>query len=131
MNVVLDASAAAEIVMGGGQANRFSRFVAEAEVVRAPDLYLCEVSNLFWKYHAMSGMEKGPCELALRQAAQLPDIFVPAVELFEEAFDIACQTHHPGYDLFYLVIARRHASAIITADKKLASLCKKHHLKVL
>ncbi|MDD5306572.1 MAG: type II toxin-antitoxin system VapC family toxin [Deltaproteobacteria bacterium] len=125
MNVVLDASAAAEIVLGRDADGRFSRPIAEADVVLAPDLYTCEVANLFWKYHALAGVERDRCATALRDAMELPDVLVPSSELHEEVFDAACRTRHPAYDIFSLILARRHAAILLTADRKLSALCRK------
>jgi predicted nucleic acid-binding protein len=130
MNLVLDASAAAEIVMLRPCGAKFAKLVSDAEVVSVPDLYFCEVANLFWKYQAHAGLDRDQCLAALDRATLIPDEVISARELFAEAFDLACQIRHPTYDMFYLALARRHAAALATMDKKLIALSRKHKVRL-
>jgi predicted nucleic acid-binding protein len=126
MIAVLDASAAAEIVIGRPRAEALAALVAEAEVVRAPELYANEITNLFWKYHRFGGVAAETCGAAVRSALELPDSLVPAGPMCAEVFDLACRARHPAYDLFYLVLARRESATLLTMDRALRALCRKH-----
>ena len=123
MNVVLDPSAAAEIVLRRPSSGPLERLVAEAEWVRTPDLYVPETTNLFWKRASFAHVPRERCEAALRHAVRLPDELVPTDALYEEVFSLACRANHPAYDWFYLVLARRHGAVLATMDRKLVGLC--------
>ena len=131
MILVLDASAAAEIVMRRNQAERFRKAAAEAEVVTVPDLYFCEIANLFWKYAHFAHVDAEQCAAALRMAAALPDESVSAPDLSIECFNAACHLSHPAYDMFYLVLARRRGAHLATLDKKLLSLCREQGVQTI
>jgi len=124
MNLVLDASAAAEIVQRRPRCDELFVLVAEADVVRAPELFVYEVTNLFWKYTAFAGVAPERSARAIERALRLVDTFVPGLELSEESFRLACERGHPAYDMFYLVLARRHGSVLATMDEKMLSLAR-------
>jgi len=126
MSVVLDASAAAEIVIGRPKAEVLAALLADADSVRAPELFANEVTNLFWKYHRFGGMPVAACSRALGFALELPDFLVSAAPMCAEVLDLAMRTGHPAYDLFYLVLARRESALLLTMDRKLRSLCRRH-----
>jgi len=130
MILVLDASAAAEIVMRRTRSAKFTSLTAEAARVIVPELYFFELTNLFWKYHHLARIDKDQCVRALTLAGSLPDESVPAAELVNECFDMACLTGHSAYDLFYLVLARRRGAVLATLDKKLVRLCRKHGVRL-
>lgn len=123
MIVVLDASAAAEIVFGRRQGPALATLLGTAQVVLAPDLYVAEMTNTVWKVRTLAGVPHEVCQAALRRALQLPDRLVGGRELFEEVYSVACRHQHPAYDLFYAVLARRHDAKLATLDRKLARLC--------
>lgn len=50
MIVVLDASAAIEIILQLDQARLFEKTLSDSELVLAPDTYPSEITNVFWKY---------------------------------------------------------------------------------
>ncbi len=125
MSVVVDASAAAAIALRRVNSGGVGRLVDEADVVRAPDLIIPELTNTFWKYARMDGSDAEECAAALERAIGIPDVIVPSSELFEEALDLATRFGHPAYDLFYAVVARRHASILATVDRDLRALCRK------
>ena len=124
MNAVLDASAAVEVVLGRPAADRVTAILSEAETVWAPELFTFEITNLFWKLSTLGGFPVARCQRALSQALQLPDAWVPGADLVEEVLELACQLRRPAYDLFYLVLARRHAAILLTMDRKLSETAK-------
>ena len=58
MIVVLDASAAIEIILQLDQARLFEKTLSDSELVLAPDTFPSEITNVFWKYAHFSGMDK-------------------------------------------------------------------------
>jgi len=126
MIVVLDVSAAAEILLHRGDSERVSRRVAEAEWVLVPSLYTSELCNVFWKYHHFHSLPREACERAIMQGLALPDTVVNDHDLHREAFAMACLCRRPVYDMFYLVLARRQSARLLTMDNELRALAVKH-----
>lgn len=119
MIAVLDASAAIEVVLQRDAADRLSETLREATWVIAPNLLVAEVSNVFWKYHKIMGYDISTCERGIEQAITLPDDYINELDLYREAFALSCSINHSVYDMFYLILARRHNAKLLTMDKKL------------
>ena len=73
MRLVLDASAALEIVLERSRAGDFVRAIQEADVVMAPELLVPEVVNAIWKYHQFDSLDLSTCNQALELAIGLAD----------------------------------------------------------
>lgn len=124
MNLVLDASAG--VVLAATEGYRALRErVAEAVRVGAPALYDYEVTNAVWKYHRFGGWEESQCTTVLTRALALVDERVLGDDLAIESLALARKHAHPSYDLFYVVLARRHDALLATADEKLLRLAKR------
>ncbi|MFQ5710080.1 MAG: type II toxin-antitoxin system VapC family toxin [bacterium] len=130
MIYVLDASAAIGIALGRSQAAFCADLLSKADWVIAPDLFVPEVTNAFWKYHQFENLPLDVCEEMLELTMALSDDFVESSGMYKEAFALACSTHHPVYDTLYLVLARRENGMLLTLDQKLQQLAKKHSVKV-
>ena len=131
MIVVLDASAAIEIVLKRENAQLYVDQILEAEVVIAPDIYLSEVANTAWKHfnHANYTHEQ-TLELAL-DCTNLIDQFIPVKELWVEALRESICFNHPVYDSLYAVCARRNDGILLSLDKRLKTLCENLHIKCM
>ncbi len=116
MRLILDASAAIEVVLDRHKDRRFADEVQQAALVLAPDLLVAEVVNTIWKYHQFENLSLSACDRAIELALGLADSLVPAKELYREAFLLARTTRRPAYDMFYLALARREDAALLTAD---------------
>ncbi len=88
----------------------------------APQLFVPEVTNVFWKYHKFQTMTAEECTETLEQTLALPDELLDGRGLYREAFALACRLGRPAYDMFYLVSARRENAMLATADKQLGKL---------
>lgn len=128
MMVVLDASAAVGITLMQPQAAPLITQLESAALVLVPDLFVSEVCNAFWKYRKAGLLDQEQAELALSMALELPDRIDSATACYQEAFALAVRHQHPFYDALYLVLARRHAAALLTIDKRLAVLA--HSLEI-
>jgi predicted nucleic acid-binding protein len=116
VRLILDASAAIEVVLDRHKDRRFADEVQQAALVLAPDLLVAEVVNTIWKYHQFENLSLSACDRAIELALGLADSLVPAKELYREAFLLARTTRRPAYDMFYLALARREDAALLTAD---------------
>jgi predicted nucleic acid-binding protein len=129
--VILDASAAIKIIIQQSSVKKLSDFFKNADWVIAPDIFISEVINVFWKYHQFEDLPLNISEDYLNKSIRLIDDYIDAGELYQEAFSFSCQTNHPVYDSMYLICARRHSGIFLSADRKLNKLAQKHSIKVV
>jgi predicted nucleic acid-binding protein len=122
MNLVLDVSAAVEILLRKEKSDRFDAAYRQSAWVIAPDLYVAELSNTLWKYHKAGVLSREECVQYGDDGLALVDDFFEAKDLWKEALSEGIQNSHPVYDLFYLTLARRHAATLLTNDRRLADL---------
>lgn len=130
MKVVLDASAAVGVALGGDRSGALARLLDEADEVLAPDLLVAEVTNVVWKYHYFEGLALDICDQVLSRALGLVDSLVPCREIHREAFLLARVTRRPAYDMFYLALARREDAALLTLDAALRKEAVRQGLRV-
>ena len=131
MIAVLDASAAVELVRKQPLHRQIAAEIERARLVLAPELYISEVSNTFWKYSKLAQQQSSTESQLLDLALDLVDEYVSARELYREAFDLSCQWDHPVYDSLYLVLARRNGAVLLTIDKRLRELSVKNKVKLV
>lgn len=125
MIVVLDTSAAVEIVLQRDSAQGLAEVVRAADWVIAPTLFITEVNNVFWKYQKFADYPYPDCERDIEQAISLPDEYISEIDLYREAFKLGCTLDHPIYDMIYMVLARRNSAELLTMDKKLITAAHK------
>ena len=70
------------------------------------------------------------CKKSIDRAINIIDNFESSMDLYKEAFSLACQINHPVYDALYLVCARRKDASLITLDKKMNDFAKKLSIKI-
>lgn len=128
MILVLDASAAVEVVLRRAGACKLEQRLCDADWVIAPTLFAAEAANAFWKYHRFEDLPLEQCERALDQALSLPDDLLDDRELAREAFALACLARVTAYDALYMVLARRHNARLLTMDQALRRACRKHSI---
>lgn len=129
MIIVLDASAAVRSVIDPANSH-WSKPLSEADLVIAPELFVAEVSNTFWKYCHNGELHRSRCESLLISALGLVDEYRPMPELAAEVFDLCVTTSKAAYDFYYLVLARRNSAMLLTADRTLHQLAEKLRVKV-
>jgi predicted nucleic acid-binding protein len=130
MNLVLDASAGIEVVLRRAKAMSIISLLHDADWVIAPDLYMAEAANTFWKFHNLSDVPLDRCEKGLEETIAMIDTFFGSKDLFRESFGLACITRHPVYDMLYCIVARRNNAQLVTLDTRLQKLAVKHGIKV-
>jgi len=131
VRLVLDASAALEIVLERGRAGDFTRAIQDADAVMAPELLVPEVVNAIWKYHQFDHLDLNTCNQALELAIGLADDLVSCKDLWREAFLLARENRRPAYDMFYIALARHEGAALLTMDKALRKDAERHGVEVV
>jgi predicted nucleic acid-binding protein len=124
MRLVLDASAACELVLLRPQSERLDALVRAADEVVAPELYVAETANVLWKYVKAKELDLESGHKCLEAALNLCDRIVPMPSLIHEALVTSCVTKHPVYDAVSLILARRNGARLLTLDRKLLALAR-------
>ncbi len=125
MKVVLDASAAMAV------AQKYSPSqLDKASQVLVPDVFVAEITNAVWKLFHFQKFSQADAEHILDRALFLPDVIVPASNLYRDAFALARSTGHPAYDMFYLALAKEEGATIWTLDKTFRKLVTRHGVAV-
>ncbi len=131
MRLVIDSSAAIEVVLKRTKSEPFGLVLQEADLVLAPDLFVPEVVNTIWKYHQVDNVDLGTCDRAIDLALGLVDNTVPSRELHREAFLLARTTRRPAYEMFYLALARREDASFLTLDAALKKEAERQGIRVI
>lgn len=124
MIVVLDVSAAIEIVLKKDKKELFNTVYKDASWVIAPDLYVSEITNVLWKYYKEKVITHEDCIQYVQDGIDMVDDFIDAKELWKEALAEGIKNNHSIYDMYYSVLARRNDATLITNDGPLAEICK-------
>ena len=130
MTGVIDVSGAIEILLHKEKAGKYERVLQEAALVVAPDLYVSELTNTFWKYFTVKNLPKDKCIQYIQKGVELANKFINCKDIWHEAFSEGVKNNHSIYDMFYMVAARRNSGILVTNDSVLAGICKKNHVQI-
>ncbi len=130
MIVVIDVSAAIEIILQKQKRDLFNSKYKEASWVLAPDLYVSELSNVLWKYYKAKVISHEDCIQYVEDGINMIDDFIDGKELWKEALSEGIKNNHSIYDMYYSVLARRNGAILLTNDGALAELCKELKIEV-
>lgn len=130
MIVVLDASAAIEIVLDREKAGGFRAHIIKAAKVITSDLYKAETANVIWKYVQTDLLKKEHANRTLELCMGLIDEFMDISENNEESIHESIRINHSVYDVLYLTLARRTGAILLTLDKKLNMIAAENGIMV-
>jgi len=130
MTVVLDASGAVEIALENSRSEQFKEILQRADLIIAPNTFVSEVTNVFWKYRKFSNFSDEICLSGIEFCINLIDDFIDSRELWRESYFEGIRNQSTTYDMFYLVTARRNSGAVISMDKKLNAIAEREGLKI-
>jgi hypothetical protein len=99
MTGIIDVCGAMEIPLRKEKAGKFSKILQESTFVAAPDLYVCELTNTIWKYHAAKKLTEDECIQYIHDGINFVDKFIDSREIWREAFSEGINnkqrdTHH-------------------------------------
>ena len=85
MIVVLDVSAAIEIIFQREKDNTFKSIYNQGTWIIAPDLFISEITNVLWKYHKAGLISHIDCIQYVQDGIDMIDDFIGTRELWKEA----------------------------------------------
>lgn len=131
MTIVLDTSAAIEILLAKEESEKFKKEIIIADTVIAPELYISEITNVAWKYNKIAKFKHEECYSLAEDGINLIDQFIDTKELWKESLREAMNNDQSVYDCQYLICARRNDGVLLTKDQKLKKLCRKLKIETL
>jgi len=125
MTLILDVSAAIQIILKKDRKEYFSEIYEKSSWVIAPDLYIAEITNVLWKYNKARILSSDECQQYVEDGISLIDDYFQSKDLWKEVLGEGIRYKHSAYDLFYAILARRNSGKLLTNDKELGNTCKK------
>jgi len=130
MTIVLDVSAAVQIILKKDRMDFFEEPFRKASWVIAPELYISEITNVLWKYYKSKILTHQECLQYIEDGIQLVDDFFTEKDMWKEVLSESIKNDHSGYDLFYAVLARRNDSTLLSNDKDLIKIAKNMKIEI-
>ena len=128
--LVVDASVAAKWALPEPDSDRALALLARGEALLAPSLVAAEIGNAAWKRVRRGLLTRDQGLAATRIAVELISRIVPDTELYQPATAFAVDFGHPIYDCFYVALASREQSTLVTADARLSVLANRIGIRV-
>ena len=123
MTIVVDASVALRWCFQLNGSDRAEDLLRSDDRLIAPDLVIAEITNAAWKFVIFDRLPADFAISAVREVVKAFEELVPTSALKDRALAIAIALRHPAYDCFYLALAERSASPLVTADNRLIRRC--------
>jgi len=131
MIVVLDVSAAIEIILQKSKKDLFYNEFKNANWVIAPDLFVSEITNVLWKYYRAQLLTHDECNQYVDDGIKMVDDFMDAKDIWKEALSEGIKNNHSIYDMYYAILTRRNDAKLLTNDGPLAELCRILNISVI
>jgi predicted nucleic acid-binding protein len=113
---VVDASVASKWFFPEPGSAEAEALLTGTDPLLAPDLIVAEVCNVAWKRLRADEITLTHAIRAMAQIARMVDVLSPLADLAPRAIEIARALDHPAYDCFYLALAEREHTDLVTAD---------------
>jgi predicted nucleic acid-binding protein len=124
MRLVLDTSAAANIVFKAEHSGRLMTLLEQADRVIAPALMHSEMGNALWKAVRFAALDTAVALSHYEHAIALVDEFIIDETLMRQAIRNAVRYAHPVYDMVFIAAAQQHGCRLLSVDKKLVALAR-------
>ncbi len=129
MIVILDVSAAMEILLQREKKEQFEQLYQTASWVIAPDLYVSEIANVLWKYARANLFSQADCLQYTDDGIAMIDDFIDARQLWQEALEAAIMHNHSVYDLLYAIFCSTSPPAQTATSSKSSTNLKSRAMK--
>ena len=116
---VIDASVASKWFIAEPQTDIAEALLLRGDVLVAPDLIVAEICNVAWLKCRRGDISDQQAVAMIEGLPAMFDELVPVTELASRALVIASETDHPAYGCFYIALAERHGTQVVTADRRL------------
>jgi predicted nucleic acid-binding protein len=117
--IVLDASAALELLLGTDRGRRVARRIASPdETLHAPHLLDLEVAQVLRRFVLSSQLAPGRAEEALVDLDELDLIRYPHGPLLWRVWEL--RANYTAYDAVYIALTEATGACLLTCDRKLA-----------
>lgn len=130
MIVILDTSAAAELLLKRGYSDQIKKILSNCNKVITSDLYKAEITNVFWKYVKAGFLSKTEAVTYINLSQALVDEYYDISSFSIECLNEAIRLDHSTYDMLYFILAKRSGGSLLTLDKKLSHLAEKEGIEV-
>jgi predicted nucleic acid-binding protein len=131
MIVVLDSSAAVEIVLKREKGALFKGLLEASGRIITSEFFKVEVANVARKYYKGKYIQKDECLKLLTLSKGLVDEFVSIENDHCEALHEAIRLDYSVYDMLYLILARRHEAVLLTCDGPLNTIAEKEGIRTV
>ena len=118
MKVVVDASVAIKWYAPEARHANAKALLDLADSIVAPELIVSEVTNVAWAKVRRGEISEQVAGLVAGWIRSGVPALVPAIELNENALQIALTLQHPVYDCMYLACAQLEAAPLVTDDRR-------------
>jgi len=92
--------------------------VLERAKLAAPDLFVAECANIFWKKVRREELSEEEALIGARVLEQADIEILPTRHLLGSATSLAVELDHPAYDCIYLALAIERGWQFATADER-------------
>jgi predicted nucleic acid-binding protein len=131
MTVILDTSAAIEILLERRKCNVFREIIESAESVITSSFFKIETANVLRKYYRGNYIKKEECFALFELAQSMIDEFIPMAENSIEALHEAIRLNYSTYDMLYLILARKNKGILLTCDGPLNTIAEKEMIDIV
>jgi predicted nucleic acid-binding protein len=118
--IVIDASAAVDLIVGGPAHDRVAAQLRRARTCAAPHLIDAEVGQVLRRFALAGRLDPVQATEALADFAALPLVRYAHAPLMARAFDL--RANATFYDALYIVLAEALGAPLLTLDARLGQL---------
>jgi predicted nucleic acid-binding protein len=87
----------------------------------APALWLAEAANALWRHVRLAEITAEQASARMSELESSPIASLAIQPYASQALQLAMRLSHPVYDCFYLAVAIRHDTYVVTDDRRFAS----------
>ncbi len=122
--IVVDASVILKWVISEPDSAKATALAAQPLSTSA--LWTAEAGNVLWRYVKLGQLSESEALIRFAQLRAAPMTSVDLEQDAERTFSLSVEIGHPIYDCFYLALAIRESTHVVTADSRFAAAVRRH-----